>query len=125
MNARLKRSIQLGALVQSKFPFNVDHGPNLGVRNGQYMKLTLPAGDHVISHDHCPTLWLMGQDPQTVRVEIGKTVYFQYVSAMSIIFEVADDQARAAHSVWIPSFFTGGAPTSRRIVWPAFHFASA
>jgi hypothetical protein len=87
-----------GCLI-SKFPFEIDHGPTLGVRGGRYLRFELPAGDHVISHDHTPPLWAMGQDPQTVHVEAGKTVYFQYVGSFTIIFEVADDQAQAARTV--------------------------
>jgi hypothetical protein len=44
-------------------------------------------------------MFLLGSDPQTVHVKAGETVYFQYVGAASLIFEVADDQAQAARTV--------------------------
>jgi hypothetical protein len=77
-------------------PFNVDHGVGTKISNGTYYRLTLPVGDHVISHDH---LFGAGQDPQTVHVEAGKTVYFQYMATMALIFEVADNQEKAAQTV--------------------------
>jgi hypothetical protein len=83
----------------SKFPFNINHGPDLGVRNGRYLRFELPPGDYTFSHDHTPVLWFMRQDPQAVHVEAGKTVYFQYVGVYAIIFEIADDQAQAARTV--------------------------
>jgi hypothetical protein len=76
--------------------FSVDNGPDLTVRNGTYLRLDVPPGDHVLDHKH---EFLLGSDPQTVHVTAGATVYFQYVSAMSIVFEVADDQAQAARTV--------------------------
>src|SRR5207244_4801613 len=79
------RQWSFAASLQSKFPFNVDHGPMQGVRNGKYVKLVLPAGDHILSHDH-PSVLYFGQDPQIVHVEAGKTVYFQYVATMALIF---------------------------------------
>jgi hypothetical protein len=44
-------------------------------------------------------MFLFGSDPQTVHVKAGDTVYFQYVGAMSLVFEVADDQNQAARTV--------------------------
>ena len=76
--------------------FNVDNGPDLIVRNGTYLRLDVASGDHVIDHNH---MAFFGSDPQTVHVKAGETVYFQYVSAMSIVFEVAGDQAQAARTV--------------------------
>ena len=35
-------------------------------------------------------------DEQMVHVEPGQTVYFQYTIALSLIFEVADNQEQAA-----------------------------
>jgi hypothetical protein len=76
--------------------FSVDNGPDLIVRNGTYLRLDVASGDHVLDHKH---EFLFGSDPQTVHVKAGETVYFQYVGAMSIVFEVADDQAQAARTV--------------------------
>ena len=44
-------------------------------------------------------MFLLGSDPQTVHVKAGETVYFQYVGAMVILFEVAADQAQADRTV--------------------------
>jgi hypothetical protein len=76
--------------------FNVDNGPDLIVRNGTYLRVNVAPGDHVLDHRH---MFLFGSDPQTVHVKAGETVYFQYVGAMSLVFEVADDQAQAARTV--------------------------
>jgi hypothetical protein len=74
----------------------VDGGPDLVVRNGTYLRVDVAPGDHVLDHKH---EFFFGSDPQTVRVKAGETVYFQYVGAMAIVFEVADDQAQAARTV--------------------------
>jgi hypothetical protein len=76
--------------------FNLNNGPNLLVRNGTYYRLTVLPGDHIISHEDIPFL---DDDPQTVHVEPGQTVYFEYTAILSLIFEVADDQERAARTV--------------------------
>jgi hypothetical protein len=76
--------------------FSVDNGPDLIVRNGTYLRLDVAPGDHVLDHNH---MFLFGSDPQTVRVKAGNTVYFQYVEAASLVFEVADNQAQAARTV--------------------------
>lgn len=76
--------------------FNVDNGPDLIIRNGTYLRLDVAPGEHVLDHKH---MFLLGSDPQTVHVKAGETVYFQYVGAASLIFEVADDQAQAARTV--------------------------
>jgi hypothetical protein len=67
----------------------VDHGSTVKLTNGRYRKLVLPIGKHVISHDR---VFGLGQDPQEVNVEAGKTIYLQYVMSWALIFEVADDQ---------------------------------
>jgi hypothetical protein len=43
----------------------------------------------------------MPEDPQIVRIESGKIVYFQYTTASTFytLFEVADDQRSAARRV--------------------------
>lgn len=76
--------------------FNVGNGPDLVVRNGTYRRVDLPPGDHVLDQNH---MALFGSDPQTVHLKAGETVYFQFVHAPSLIFEVADDQAQAARTV--------------------------
>jgi hypothetical protein len=70
-------------------------------RNGQltwkmFFWFDVAPGDHVLDHNH---MFLFGSDPQTVHVKAGETVYFQYVEAMSLVFEVADNQAQAARTV--------------------------
>jgi hypothetical protein len=77
------------------FPFGVDNGPTIKVRNGYYYRLTVTPGQHVIKHRF---LFNHG-DPQKVQVEAGQTVYFLYTAhlAMGNIFEVAEDQAEASH----------------------------
>ena len=76
--------------------FNIDNGPDLIIRNGTYLRLDVAPGDHVLDHKH---MFLLGSDPQTVHVKAGETVYFQYVGAASLVFEVADDQDQAARTV--------------------------
>ncbi len=76
--------------------FDIDNGPDLIIRNGTYLRLDVAPGDHVLAHKH---MFLLGSDPQTVHVKAGETVYFQYVGAASLIFEVADNQAQAARTV--------------------------
>jgi hypothetical protein len=82
--------------MAARFVFNINHGPDVRVNNGAYRRFALPPGDYIVSHDH---LFGAGQDLQRVNLEAGKTVYFQYVSAWSLIFEVADDQEQAARTV--------------------------
>jgi hypothetical protein len=90
------RQWSLGAAAFPNWKFNVDHGPDLIVRNGTYLRVDVTPGDHVLDHNH---MFLFGSDPQTVHVKAGNTVYFQYVEAASLVFEVADDQAQAARTV--------------------------
>jgi hypothetical protein len=71
--------------------FNVDNGPDLTVRNGTYLRVDVAPGDHVLDHSH---MALFGSDPQTVHIKAGETVYFQYVRAPALVFEVADDQSK-------------------------------
>ncbi len=84
------------SIICSAMEFNLNHGPNLTVRNGTYYRLTVLPGDSIISHDDVP---FIDEDEQTVHVEPGQTVYFQYMIALSLIFEEADDQERAARTV--------------------------
>ena len=90
------RQWSLGAAAQPSWKFSVDNGPDLIIRNGTYLRLDVAPGEHVLDHKH---MFLLGSDPQTVHVKAGETVYFQYVGAASLIFEVADDQAQAARTV--------------------------
>jgi hypothetical protein len=90
------RQWSLGAAAYPNWKFNVDHGPDLIVRNGTYLRVDVAPGDHVLDHNH---MFLFGSDPQTVHVKAGDIVYFQYVEAASLVFEVADDQAQAARTV--------------------------
>ena len=90
------RQWSFGAAAQPNWKFNVDNGPDLIVRNGTYLRVDIPPGDHILDHKH---MFLWGSDPQMVHVRPGETVYFQYVQAMSLIFEVADNQAQAARTV--------------------------
>jgi hypothetical protein len=76
--------------------FNLNHGPDIMLRNGTYYRLTVLPGDSLISHDNVP---FIDEDEQTVHVEPGQTVYFQYMIALSLIFEVADNQEQAARTV--------------------------
>jgi hypothetical protein len=39
------------------------------------------------------------EDEQTVHVEAGQTVYFECIIGLTLIFEEADDQERAARTV--------------------------
>jgi hypothetical protein len=50
----------------------------------------------MIANDNVPFL---EEDEQTVHVEPGQTVYFQYMVAASLIFEVADTKKKAARTV--------------------------
>jgi hypothetical protein len=84
------------SFIGSAMKFNLNHGPDLMVRNGTYYRLTVLPGDSIISHDDVP---LIDEDDQIVHVEPGQTVYFQYMIALSFIFEVADNQERAARTV--------------------------
>ncbi len=84
------------SIIGSEMKFNLNHGPNLTVRNGTYYRLTVLPGDSIISHDDVP---FIDEDEQTVHVEPGQTVYFQYMIALSLIFEVASDQEKAARTV--------------------------
>jgi hypothetical protein len=61
--------------------------------NGTYYRLTVLAGDSILSHDNMPFL---EEDPQRVNVQPGQTVYFQYMMSWGLIFEEAEDQQRAA-----------------------------
>jgi hypothetical protein len=80
----------------TNWEFNLNYGPNLMLRNGTYYRLTVLPGDSIISHEDIPFL---DDDPQTVHVEPGQTVYFEYTAILSLIFEVADDQEKAARTV--------------------------
>ena len=51
------------------------------VRNGTYYRLTVLAGDNIISHDD---MSFIDEDEQTVHVEPGQTVYFQYMIAFEL-----------------------------------------
>ena len=76
--------------------FNVNDGPDLTVRNGTYYRLTVLPGDYTITHGNIP---FIDDDPQIVHVEPGQTVYFEYTVILALIFEVADNQERAARTV--------------------------
>ena len=80
----------------ANWEFNLNHGPDMMVRNGTYYRLTVLPGDCTISHDDVP---FVDEDEQTVHVEPGQTVYFEYTVILSLIFEVADDQEQAARTV--------------------------
>jgi hypothetical protein len=80
----------------TNWEFNLNHGPDLMVRNGTYYRLTVLPGDSVISHDNVP---FIDEDEQSVHVEPGQTVYFEYTVVFSLIFEVADNQEQAARTV--------------------------
>ena len=54
-------------------------------------------GETIISHDDMP--FPIDEDEQTVHVEAGQTVYFECVIGLTLIFEEADDQERAARTV--------------------------
>ena len=74
----------------------MDDGPDLFIRNGTYYRLTVLPGDYTISHGD---LLFIDEDPQMVHVEAGQTVYFEYTAILSLIFEVADNQEKAARTV--------------------------
>jgi hypothetical protein len=84
------------SIIPCAMEFNLNHGPDLTVRNGTYYRLTVLPGDSIISHDDVP---FIEEDEHTVHVEPGQTVYFQYVVALGLVFEEADDQERAARTV--------------------------
>ena len=87
-----RRHSGLGAAI-TNWRFNLNHGPDLIVRNGTYYRLTVLAGDSILSHDNMPFL---EEDPQRVNVRPGQTVYFEYTMSWGLIFEEADDQESAA-----------------------------
>ncbi len=60
----------------TNWEFNLNHGPDLIIRSGTYYRLTVLPGDSIISHDNVP---FIDEDEQTVHVEPGQTVYFQYM----------------------------------------------
>jgi hypothetical protein len=76
--------------------FNLNHGPELLIRNGTYYRFTVLPGDTILSHDDALCL---DDDLQTVHVEPGETVYFEYTIGLTVIFEVAENQERAARTV--------------------------
>jgi hypothetical protein len=80
----------------TNWEFNLNHGPDLKIRNGTYYRLAVLPGESIISHDNMP---LIEEDPQTVQVDAGQTVYFEYTLIWGFIFEVADDQESAARTV--------------------------
>ena len=82
-----------GSII-TNWRFNLNHGPDLIVRNGTYYRLTVLAGDSILSHDNMPFL---EEDPQRVNVQPGQTVYFQYMMSWGLIFEEAEDQQRGGH----------------------------
>jgi hypothetical protein len=84
------------SIICAPLEFNFNHGPNITIRTGTYYRLTVLAGDSIISHDDLP---LMDEDEQTVHVEPGQTVYFEYIIGLSLIFEEADNQEQAARTV--------------------------
>ena len=85
----------IGCAIKN-WEFNLNDGPDLMVRNGTYYRLTVLPGDSIISHEDIP---FVDDDPQTVHVEPGQTVYFEYTVILSLIFEVADNQEQAARTV--------------------------
>jgi hypothetical protein len=90
------RPWSLIGIPMTNWEFNLNHGPDLKVRNGTYYRLTVLPGESIISHDNMPTI---EEDPQTVLVQSGQTVYFEYTLIWGFIFEVADDQESAARTV--------------------------
>ena len=46
------RQWSLGAAAYPNWKFNVDHGPDLIVRNGTYLRVDVTPGDHVLDHNH-------------------------------------------------------------------------
>jgi hypothetical protein len=85
------------SLVWAAAEFNLNHGPDLMIRNGTYYRLTVLPGNSTISHDNMPLP--IDEDEQTVHVDPGQTVYFQYIIGLSLIFEEADNQEKAASTV--------------------------
>jgi hypothetical protein len=85
------------SLISSGMEFNLNHGPDLLVRNGTYYRLNVLPGENTISHDDMP--FPIDEDEQTVHVEAGQTVYFECAIGLTLIFEEADDQERAARTV--------------------------
>ncbi len=85
------------SLLSSGMEFNVNHGPDLLVRNGTYYRVNVLPGESTISHDNMP--FPIDEDEQIVHVEAGQTVYFQCAIGLTLIFEEADDQERAARTV--------------------------
>jgi len=82
------------------FPFTLDHGPVMKVRNGCYIRLSVNPGEHVVDHKagifRIGDLFVSG-DPQRIKIAAGQTVYFLYTAHvfMGNVFEVAEDQAEA------------------------------
>jgi hypothetical protein len=82
--------------VGRTFSFSIDGGPRYKLKPRCYMQFELPAGDHSVRHPFDITL-NFGSETQTVRVNPGQVVYFQYavLPFMGNVFEVAEDQAEA------------------------------
>ena len=76
--------------------FNLNHGPELLIQNGTYYQFTVLPGNTIISHDDA---LFLDPDAQTVHVEPGQTVYFEYAIKWTVIFEVAENQEKAARTV--------------------------
>ena len=83
----------IGILVQDGFL--LDGQPhNIGFNRRR--EFVLPAGVHSIAR---AGVWLRSMDIQSVNVPVNGVVYFQCMEMpFGIVFEVADDQARAKRS---------------------------
>jgi hypothetical protein len=84
-----------GGVGMAKEPFFFDGQPhNLGFN--RYREFEVSAGQHTMAR---LGTWTPGMDIEAVNVPAGGTIYFQYITLpFNLIFEVADDQARAARS---------------------------
>jgi hypothetical protein len=80
-----------------RMEFNLNHGPDLLVRNGTYYRLKVMLGESIISHDDMP--FPIDEDEQTVHMEAGQTLYFECVIGLTLIFEKTENQERAARTV--------------------------
>jgi hypothetical protein len=109
LKANPQPAVQTGTLIVFRMwhlagcarsaPFWINGELVTKLKNGYYYKLQLPVGDYTLTHDFMSAS-IGFNDPQKVHITAGKTVYFyDQFTAVSFIFEVAEDQAEAQQKV--------------------------
>ena len=86
-NPKVTPSLKTGTLIVYRkwnlvgsggsYPFSVNDGPVIKLRNGYYYKMELPEGDYTLRE----RFWYGPSDPQKVHVTAGQTIYFSYSAA--------------------------------------------